>query len=76
MSARCRVVDQELVGVGPAVVADGDGLAAPDQLGPAQAEVAASAAGSGRWAGRRSVPSQPSIGRIAKRLPIVAGRRR
>ena len=31
--------EQELVGVGAAVVAHGDRLAAPDQLGPAQAEV-------------------------------------
>ena len=38
-------VEQELVGVGAAIVADGDGLAAPDELGAAEAE-ALPAAGS------------------------------
>src|SRR5205807_3252295 len=33
------VVDEELIRIGPAVVADGDGLAAPDQLRAASAEV-------------------------------------
>ena len=41
------LVEQELVGVGAAVVADGDGLAAPDELGAAEAE-APPAAGSQR----------------------------
>jgi len=39
------LVDQELIGVGPPVVADGHGLAAPDQLGAAPAEVPPSLAG-------------------------------
>src|SRR5215469_5424105 len=32
------VIEQELMGIGSAVVADGDGFAAPNELGPAGAE--------------------------------------
>ena len=63
IAARVVVVDQELIGVGAAVVPHGDRLAAPDQLGPAQAEVLASGGASGRSAGRRRCrPSLPSAG--------------
>ena len=39
------VIDQELIRIGAAVVADGDRLAPPDHLGAAQAEVLPAAAG-------------------------------
>ena len=63
------VVDDELAGVGPAFGDDGGGLA-PDQLGPAGPEPLVAA--EGQLAGAPSgVPSQPSIGWIARRLPTV-----
>ena len=61
----------QLVRVGPPVGADRHRLAAPDELRPGPAERSPPAARPGRWAGRRSVPSQPSIGRTANRLPTA-----
>ena len=69
-SARLASLIRSWFGVGPAVVADGDGLAAPDQLGPAPAEVRRQRRRVRSEGVPSAVPSQPSIGRIAKRLPI------
>ena len=61
--AACRGVEQQLMRVRAAVVADGHRFAAPDQLGAAAAEVAASGAASARWARRRACrPILPSAG--------------
>ena len=53
-----RLADHQLARVGAAVVAHGDGFAAPDQLGAGAAEVAPAALGElRRLAGGRPVPS-------------------
>ena len=59
------VVDDELVGVGPPVVADGHRLAAPDELGPALAEALPPAADE---VGRPAVGGAvPALHRAARR---------
>jgi hypothetical protein len=52
-----RLADRDLARVGAAVVADGDGLAAPDQLGARAAEVAPAPLGElGRLARLGAIP--------------------
>ena len=63
------LADDQLVGVGAAVLADGDGFAAPDQLGAAQAEVVP--APSGQLAGPAVERAVPAFHR--QDAPAIAG---
>ena len=66
-----RIVDEQLIRVRPAIVPYGNRLASPNELCPhSRAKYAQRR--KVRSLGRPSrVPSQPSIGKTAKRLPIV-----
>ena len=62
----------ELIGVGAPVRADRDRLAAPDELGSAQAEALPAPHRVVAVGMPSRSPSQPSIGLMAKRSPIVS----